>query len=255
MTYTVFLLPNTCIQYPKFIIQLIESENDSAFVITLDKYIETACPNAYYLERSYGEKGEKTVSNSKIIKKIRKKQPTLVLLDNCFWESNANLINEIFILKSQMNFKLVNVMQLHDVKYCGNIARLGNADCIFAPSWKKEYIMQCNFPDNISFYNEDELYRIGDKIIQTDIGYSKIDMDSQNKYRIRYGNFSHVLNIMIDDTICENDKRNIMDKIYNLLNEKIINECSEFNEKTNLKMKWKGPNTGGNYYIGVYREK
>ena len=115
--------------------------------------------------------------------------------------------------------------------------------------------MQCNFPDNISFYNEDELYRIGDKIIQTDIGYSKIDMDSQNKYRIRYGNFSHVLNIMIDDTICENDKRNIMDKIYNLLNEKIINECSEFNEKTNLKMKWKGPNTGGNYYIGVYREK
>ena len=33
----------------------------------------------------------------------------------------------------------------------------------------------------------------------------------------------------------------------------IINDCSEFNQKTNLKMKWKGPNTGGNYYIGVYR--
>ena len=38
----------------------------------------------------------------------------------------------------------------------------------------------------------------------------------------------------------------------NLLKE-IINECSEFNEKTNLKMKWKGPKTGGNYYIALYK--
>lgn len=38
----------------------------------------------------------------------------------------------------------------------------------------------------------------------------------------------------------------------NLLKE-IINECSEFNEKTNLKMKWKSPKTGGNYYIALYK--
>ena len=79
MTYTVFLLPNTCINYPRFIIQLVQSENESAFVITLDKQnIESLCPNAYYLERSYGENGEKTVSNSKIMVEIRKREPTLV---------------------------------------------------------------------------------------------------------------------------------------------------------------------------------
>lgn len=39
----------------------------------------------------------------------------------------------------------------------------------------------------------------------------------------------------------------------NLLKE-LINDCSEFNQKTNLKMKWKGPNTGGNYYIALYKE-
>ena len=38
----------------------------------------------------------------------------------------------------------------------------------------------------------------------------------------------------------------------NVLKE-IINNCSEFNEKTNLIMKWKGPNTGGNYYIALYK--
>ena len=40
----------------------------------------------------------------------------------------------------------------------------------------------------------------------------------------------------------------------NLL-KKLINECGEFNEKTNLMMKWKG-NTmkGGNLFIAVYKD-
>ena len=40
----------------------------------------------------------------------------------------------------------------------------------------------------------------------------------------------------------------------NLLKE-LINDCGDFNQKTNLKMKWKGPNTGGNYYIAVYKNE
>jgi len=40
----------------------------------------------------------------------------------------------------------------------------------------------------------------------------------------------------------------------NLLKE-LINDCSEFNEKTNLKMKWKPNNLeGGNLYIAVYKD-
>jgi hypothetical protein len=39
----------------------------------------------------------------------------------------------------------------------------------------------------------------------------------------------------------------------NLLKE-LINDCSEFDEKTNLKMKWKAKKQeGGNYYIAVYK--
>jgi hypothetical protein len=33
----------------------------------------------------------------------------------------------------------------------------------------------------------------------------------------------------------------------------LINDCGEFNEKTNLKMKWKGKQNGGNYYVAIYR--
>ena len=40
----------------------------------------------------------------------------------------------------------------------------------------------------------------------------------------------------------------------NLLKE-LINDCAEFNEKTNLKFKWKPNNQeGGNYYIAIYKE-
>ena len=35
----------------------------------------------------------------------------------------------------------------------------------------------------------------------------------------------------------------------------LINDCGEFNEKTNLKTKWKSnKQTGGNYYIAIFRE-
>ncbi len=42
----------------------------------------------------------------------------------------------------------------------------------------------------------------------------------------------------------------------NLLKD-LINDCGEFNEKTNLKMKWKWKNkeqSGGNYYIAVFKK-
>jgi len=38
----------------------------------------------------------------------------------------------------------------------------------------------------------------------------------------------------------------------NLLKD-LVNECSEFNDKTNLKMKWKGKQNGGNFYIALYK--
>ena len=44
----------------------------------------------------------------------------------------------------------------------------------------------------------------------------------------------------------------------NLLKE-LINDCGEFNEKTNLKMKWKGKGigkgmNGGNLFIALYKD-
>lgn len=244
MTYTVFLLPNTCIKYPKFIIQLVQSENDSAFVITLDKHMETMCPNAYYLERSYVENGEKTVPHSKIMEKIRKKQPTLVLLDDCFFESNAVLMNEIFKLKKEMNFKLVNVMQLHNAKHSGNIARVWDANCIFAPSWKKEESKRCISPiDNISFYDEDELfYKVQQESSSNDSLHETTPQKTESNpmyissYLRKYGNFSHVLNITIENSLSEHQKRDTMNKIYYLLNEKEI-EKNIFN--TNVRIKWR----------------
>lgn len=261
MTYTVFLLPNTCYYYPRFIIQLVQSENDSAFVITLDKkHMESLCPNAYYLERSYGENGEKTVSNSKIMNKIQKKEPTLVLLDDCFWEANAELINELYKLRSEMNFKLVNVMQMHSAKYSKNIARLRDADCIFAPSWKKDLLRTCDLPDGLSFYNEDELYRIWDKKNYNEVSHnssepnqnphpyslfwaSEIDSNSHQNYIRKYGNFSHVLNITIHDSINDpREKQYILSSIYKILNEKVI-EKNIFdintNIYTNVRIKWR----------------
>jgi hypothetical protein len=35
----------------------------------------------------------------------------------------------------------------------------------------------------------------------------------------------------------------------------LINDCAEFNEKTNLKFKWKSnKQTGGNHYIAVFKD-
>jgi hypothetical protein len=36
----------------------------------------------------------------------------------------------------------------------------------------------------------------------------------------------------------------------------LINDCGEFNEKTNLKIKWKSnkQNGGSNHYIAVFRD-
>jgi hypothetical protein len=35
----------------------------------------------------------------------------------------------------------------------------------------------------------------------------------------------------------------------------LINDCGEFNKKTNLKIKWKSYNkTGGNHFIAIFRD-
>ncbi len=35
----------------------------------------------------------------------------------------------------------------------------------------------------------------------------------------------------------------------------LINDCGEFNEKTNLKIKWKSnKQTGGNHYIAIFKD-
>jgi len=34
----------------------------------------------------------------------------------------------------------------------------------------------------------------------------------------------------------------------------LINDCGEFNEKTNLKIKWKSNKNGGNHYIAIFRD-
>jgi hypothetical protein len=39
----------------------------------------------------------------------------------------------------------------------------------------------------------------------------------------------------------------------NVLKE-LINDCGVFNDKTNLKMKWKGKQDGGNFYIALYKK-
>ena len=39
----------------------------------------------------------------------------------------------------------------------------------------------------------------------------------------------------------------------NVLKE-LINDCGEFNEKTNLKIKWKGKQDGGNLYIALFKD-
>ena len=43
-------------------------------------------------------------------------------------------------------------------------------------------------------------------------------------------------------------------QLKNVLKE-LINECGEFNEKINLKMKWKtNKQMGGNYFIAVFKD-
>jgi hypothetical protein len=34
----------------------------------------------------------------------------------------------------------------------------------------------------------------------------------------------------------------------------LINDCGEFNEKTNLKIKWKSTKNSGNHYIAIFRD-
>jgi DNA polymerase III epsilon subunit-like protein len=72
--------------------------------------------------------------------------------------------------------------------------------------------------------------------------------------------------LIIVDRLCreygpydsERNQQKLFSKVYkidiNLLKE-LINDCGEFNDKTNLKIKWKGNKMeGGNLYIALYKD-
>jgi hypothetical protein len=47
-------------------------------------------------------------------------------------------------------------------------------------------------------------------------------MNSYNTYISKYGNISHILNIFVNEDLCENDKNTIMSTICDMLNDKEI---------------------------------
>ena len=56
------------------------------------------------------------------------------------------------------------------------------------------------------------------------------------KYINKYGNFSHNLNIEIDERICEDEKNIILYDIFNLINEKYIKKHIS---NTDISIKWR----------------
>lgn len=135
MNYTVFLLPNTCLSYPHYVISLMEIHVNSAFVITLDKrFLQSVSSHAFYLERCYGEKGEHVVPVASILEQIQEKKPTLIVLDNCFWDDTSDLLDEL-LQSSLPYFHLINVLQLEDAKHANRTTRLERAEHVLVPSW------------------------------------------------------------------------------------------------------------------------
>lgn len=131
MNYTVFLLPNTCLSYPQYVISLLEMHKNSAFVITLDKrFLQSVSSHAFYLERC---DGEHVVPVASILEQIQEKKPTLIVLDNCFWDDTSDLLDEL--LQSSLPFHLVNVLQLEDAKHTNRTTRLERAEHVLVPSW------------------------------------------------------------------------------------------------------------------------
>lgn len=164
MTYTLFLLPDTCLYYPQCVIHSLESQQDAAVVITLDKtYLASQVPQSHYLERTEGE--HDVVPNSYIIDYIQSLQPNLVVLDDCFWDYHRELLDEVLELQKEQPFHLIHVTQFTTTKYETKMNRMKDADTIYVPSWDpshrchygKTYQKWTGFTQNLSFYEQNEL--------------------------------------------------------------------------------------------------
>ena len=70
-----------------------------------------------------------------------------------------------------------------------------------------------------------------------------------NKYIRKYGNFSHLLNIKIDESLSEYEKNTILYDIFNLINEKDINKKIS---NMNIIVKWRVYDNSNllHYYTG-----
>lgn len=153
MTYSVFLLPNTNLFYPQYVLEMIKNE-PSSMIITLDKkYLFSMYPHIQFIERT---DEEVLVSNSFIIEQIKNSHPEVVVLDDCFWDSNSELIDELITLHFIQKFHLINVLQLTTAKYSRDIAKLTIAEHIHTPVWiKHSYDKDLNF--KLRFYNKEAL--------------------------------------------------------------------------------------------------
>ncbi|MCJ7801983.1 MAG: hypothetical protein MUP82_06460 [Candidatus Marinimicrobia bacterium] len=69
------------------------------------------------------------------------------------------------------------------------------------------------------------------------------------KYISKYGNFSHILNIEIDNSVSEDEKNIILYDIYDLINEKDITKKIS---NMNIIMKWRAYDNSNllHYYTG-----
>ena len=82
-------------------------------------------------------------------------------------------------------------------------------------------------------------------------------MNTYTNYIKKYGNFSHILNINIDEGLCEVEKDTIIFNIYDILNDKII-EKNILN--THIPIKWRVSNEKDllHYYTdccGIFSDK
>ena len=76
-----------------------------------------------------------------------------------------------------------------------------------------------------------------------------MDTTMYKKYISKYGNFSHILNIEIDNSVSEDEKNIILYDIYDLINEKDITKKIS---NMNIIMKWRAYDNSNllHYYTG-----
>lgn len=163
MTYNLVLIPDSYNHhYPIYVIDLLNQYREKSFVLTLDKqYLESVCPYSHYLERNYKVKGKDNVSILSIGKQIINFKPSLVVLDNCFWESKNYLLGYMLYLHKWYKFTLVNVLQIKWAKNSDRISKTMSTQNIIAPSWRKkslEWIIDIRPKSHTHYYDEGDLY-------------------------------------------------------------------------------------------------